>query len=161
MRILVIHGPNLNLLGTREPEVYGSVTMEEIDNSLKETGQSLGVEVECFQSNHEGAIIDKISQAKGSVVGKSSDEVAPPAPIKDSFDAIIINPGAYTHTSIAIADAIVGVNIPTIEVHISNIHKREEFRQKSFIAPVAVGQITGFGKNSYLLGLRAAVEMLK
>ncbi|MEK7275077.1 MAG: type II 3-dehydroquinate dehydratase [Candidatus Desantisbacteria bacterium] len=150
MRILVIHGPNLNLLGTREPGIYGSVTMEEIDNSLKETGQVLGVEVECFQSNHEGAIIDKISQAKGSTPDKSST----------GFDAIIINPGAYTHTSIAIADAIAGVNIPTIEVHISNIHKREEFRQKSFIATVAVGQITGFGKNSYLLGLRAAVDML-
>ncbi|MEK7813151.1 MAG: type II 3-dehydroquinate dehydratase [Candidatus Desantisbacteria bacterium] len=150
MRILVIHGPNLNLLGTREPGIYGSVTMEEIDNSLKETGQVLGVEVECFQSNHEGAIIDKISQAKGSTTDKSST----------GFDAIIINPGAYTHTSIAIADAIAGVNIPTIEVHISNIHKREEFRQKSFIATVAVGQITGFGKNSYLLGLRAAVDML-
>ncbi|MDI6782090.1 MAG: type II 3-dehydroquinate dehydratase [bacterium] len=145
MRILVIHGPNLNLLGTREPGIYGSVTMKEIDNSLKETGQVLGVEVECFQSNHEGAIIDKISQARGS---------------NTDFDAIIINPGAYTHTSIAIADAISGVNIPTIEVHISNIHKREEFRQKSFIAAVAVGQITGFGKDSYLLGLRAAVDML-
>ncbi|MFH1859830.1 MAG: type II 3-dehydroquinate dehydratase [bacterium] len=141
MRILVIHGPNLNLLGTREPEVYGSVTMEEINNSLRQTGQSLGVEVECFQSNHEGAIIDKIAEAK--------------------VDAIIINPGAYTHTSIAIADAISGVNIPTIEVHISNIHRREEFRQKSFIAPIAVGQITGVDKNSYLLGLRAAVDMLE
>ncbi len=143
MRILVIHGPNLNLLGTREPGIYGSVTMGEIDNSLKETGQSLGVEVECFQSNHEGAIIDKIALAKG--IG---------------FEAIIINPGAYTHTSIAIADAISAVNIPTIEVHISNIHKREEFRQKSFIAAVAAGQIAGFGKNSYLLALRAAVDML-
>lgn len=151
MKILVIHGPNLNLLGTREPEVYGSVTMEEIDNSLKEAGQMLGVEVECFQSNHEGAIIDKISQARGSVSGKGSE---------DGFDAIIINPGAYTHTSIAIADAISGVNIPTIEVHISNIYKREEFRQRSFIASVAVGQITGFGKDSYLLGLRAAVGMV-
>ncbi|MFH1097470.1 MAG: type II 3-dehydroquinate dehydratase [Candidatus Desantisbacteria bacterium] len=143
MKILIIHGPNLNLLGTREPDIYGSVTMEEIDNSLKETGQALGVEVECFQSNHEGEIIDKIQAGNGI------------------FDALIINPGAYTHTSIAIADAISGVNIPTIEVHISNIGKREEFRQKSFISRVAVGQITGFGKNSYLLGLRAAVDMLK
>jgi 3-dehydroquinate dehydratase-2 len=179
MRILIIHGPNLNLLGTREPEIYGSVTMEEIDNSLKETGEVLGVEVECFQSNHEGAIIDKISQARGSTScggitsDKSSDEAAPlepltevlpppeVLPLNDGFDAIIINPGAYTHTSIAIADAISGVNIPTIEVHISNIHSREEFRQKSFIAPVTIGQITGFGKNSYLLGLRAAVEMIR
>ncbi|MBI4753735.1 type II 3-dehydroquinate dehydratase [Candidatus Desantisbacteria bacterium] len=142
MKILIIHGPNLNLLGTREPDIYGSVTLEEINNSLKETGQLLGVEVECFQSNHEGEIIDKIQSVGGN------------------FDALIINPGAYTHTSIAIADAISGVGIPTIEVHISNIHKREEFRQKSFIARVAVGQITGFGKNSYLVGIRAAVDML-
>ncbi|OIP39383.1 type II 3-dehydroquinate dehydratase [Candidatus Desantisbacteria bacterium CG2_30_40_21] len=143
MKILIIHGPNLNLLGTREPDIYGSITMEEINNSLKETGQSLGVEVECFQSNHEGEIIDKIQAVRGI------------------FDALIINPGAYTHTSIAIADAISGVGIPTIEVHISNIHSREEFRQKSFITRVAVGQITGFGGNSYLLGLKAAVDMIQ
>lgn len=142
MKILIIHGPNLNLLGTREPDIYGSITMEEINNSLKETGQSLGVEIECFQSNHEGEIIDKIQSGRGN------------------FDALVINPGAYTHTSIAIADAISAVDIPTIEVHISNIHNREEFRQKSFIAKAAVGQITGFGKNSYLLGLRAAVDMI-
>lgn len=155
MRILVIHGPNLNLLGTREPEIYGSVTMEEINNSLRQTGQMLGAEVECFQSNHEGAIIDKISQARILTSDSNNN------PDKGGFDAIIINPGAYTHTSIAIADAIAGVNIPAIEVHISNIHKREEFRQKSFIASVAVGQITGFGKNSYLLGLRAAVDIIE
>ncbi|MBU0701990.1 type II 3-dehydroquinate dehydratase [bacterium] len=155
MRILVIHGPNLNLLGTREPEIYGSVTMEEINNSLRQTGQMLGAEVECFQSNHEGAIIDKISQARILTSDSNNN------PDKGGFDAIIINPGAYTHTSIAIADALAGVNIPAIEVHISNIHKREEFRQKSFIASVAVGQITGFGKNSYLLGLRAAVDIIE
>jgi 3-dehydroquinate dehydratase-2 len=142
-RILVIHGPNLNLLGKREPEIYGSVTLEEINQAIQFLSKELNIEVECFQSNHEGEIVDKI----GNMIGK--------------FDGLVINPGAYTHTSIAIPDAIAGVGIPTVEVHLSNIYKREEFRHKSFIAKVAVGQISGFGKLSYLLGLRAIVNILK
>lgn len=141
MRILVIHGPNLNLLGRRETSIYGDLTLEDINNSLKGLAKELGVEVVIKQSNHEGEIVDMIQNS-------------------GEFDAIVINPAAYTHTSIAIMDAISAVNIPAVEVHISNIHKREEFRHRSLIAPVASGQITGFGPDSYMLGLRAAVSIV-
>lgn len=141
MKILIIHGPNLNLLGKRETSIYGDLTLKDIDNSLNNLARELGVEIVVKQSNHEGEIVDMIQNSGG-------------------FDAIVINPAAYTHTSIAIRDAIAAMNKPTVEVHISNIHKREEFRHRSLIAPVASGQVTGFGPNSYLLGLRAAVSIL-
>jgi len=140
MKILIIHGPNLNLLGTRESDIYGTKTLDEINGSLKKLAAELGTEVVIEQSNHEGEIVDLIQKAF-------------------SFSAIVINPAAYTHTSIAIRDAIAAVEIPAVEVHLSNIHKREEFRQKSLIAPVATGQISGFGPDGYLLGLRAAVSI--
>lgn len=139
--VLVIHGPNLNLLGQREPGVYGATTLAEINSELVRLGAELGVRVETFQSNHEGAIIDALHAARGV------------------YSAILINPGAYTHYSIAIRDAIAAVEIPTVEVHLSNVHKREEFRHRSVIAPVAAGQITGFGVDSYYLGLRAAARL--
>jgi 3-dehydroquinate dehydratase-2 len=138
MKILIIHGPNLNLLGTRESEIYGTKSLDEINDSLNNLATELGVEILIEQSNHEGEIVDLIQ--------KSGD-----------YSAIVINPAAYTHTSIAIRDAVAAVKTPAVEVHLSNIHKREEFRQKSLIAPVATGQISGFGPDSYLLGLRAAV----
>jgi len=141
MKILVIHGPNLNLLGKREIHIYGDLTLEDINNSIKRLADELGVSVSFKQSNHEGEIVDMIQNS-------------------GDFDAIVINPAAYTHTSIAIRDALAAVDIPTIEVHISNIHSREEFRQRSLIAPVASGQISGFGADSYLLGLRAAVSIV-
>ena len=134
-KILVINGPNLNLLGTREPEIYGRLTLNDIGIQLKNKAEQLKVEIECFQSNCEGEIVNKICSAK------------------NKFDAIIINPAAYTHTSVAIRDAISAVDIATIEVHISNIYSREEFRHKSFIAPVCVGQISGLGIDGYLLAL--------
>lgn len=136
-KILVIHGPNLNLLGEREPEVYGKITLDEINNKLAGLARELKIEVECFQSNHEGEIVEKIGQS-----GKT-------------FEAIIINPAAYTHTSVAIRDAVAACGLPVVEVHISNIYSREEFRHKSLIAPVCKGQISGFGVDSYLLALRA------
>lgn len=139
--VLVIHGPNLNLLGQREPGVYGATTLAQINSELVRLGAELGVRVEAVQSNHEGAIIDAIHAARGV------------------YGAILINPGAYTHYSIAIRDAIAAVEIPTVEVHLSNVHKREEFRHRSVIAPVAAGQITGFGADSYYLGLRAAARL--
>jgi len=137
MRVLVIHGPNLNLLGGREPEVYGSTTLEEIDDRLRKRAEELGFAIITFQSNHEGEIVDKIAEARGSA------------------DAIIINPGAYTHTSVAIRDALSAVGLPTIEVHLSNIYARETFRHTSLVAPVVTGQISGFGAASYLLALEA------
>jgi len=140
-KILVIHGPNLNLLGRREIEVYGILTLDEINKRLEVEAKELGLELETVQSNHEGEIIELIQ--------------------KTTSDFLIINPGAYTHTSIAIADAIAGKAIPAIEVHLSNIYKREEFRHKSMIAPVAIGQISGFGQTSYLLALKAASILLK
>ncbi|MEM9772833.1 MAG: type II 3-dehydroquinate dehydratase [Cyanobacteria bacterium P01_D01_bin.73] len=140
--VLVLHGPNLNLLGQREPEVYGSLTLEDINRGLENDSEVLGITIECHQSNHEGVLIDLIHSAR------------------NKFDGIVMNPGAYTHTSVAIRDAIAAVDLPLVEVHLSNIHKREEFRHHSYIAPVAVGQISGFGANSYGLGLRALVAHL-
>ncbi|MBW4443456.1 MAG: type II 3-dehydroquinate dehydratase [Plectolyngbya sp. WJT66-NPBG17] len=140
--ILVLHGPNLNLLGKREPGVYGVVTLEEINQRLEQEARSLKFELAVLQSNHEGVLVDAIQEAMGKHQG------------------ILINPGAYTHTSVAIRDAIAAVNLPTVEVHLSNIHKREAFRHHSYIAPVAIGQICGFGVESYRLGLHALVHYL-
>jgi len=140
---LVLHGPNLNLLGKREPGVYGLITLEEINQRLKQEARLLQVEIAVLQSNHEGVLIDAIQAALNEHQG------------------ILINPGAYTHTSVAIRDAIAAVNLPTVEVHLSNIHKREEFRHHSYIAPVAIGQICGFGAESYRLGLHALVHYLR
>lgn len=137
-KVLVIHGPNLNLLGEREPEVYGSVTLEDINKSLEEAAKKSGVEIKTYQSNHEGELVEAIQNARNWA------------------DVIIINPAAYTHTSVAIRDALSAVNVPAIEVHLSNIHARENFRQSSHVSPVSVGQVVGFGKNSYLLALQAA-----
>jgi 3-dehydroquinate dehydratase-2 len=143
MKILVLHGPNLNLLGIRETAVYGSVTLETINRELDLLARAEGVELTIQQSNAEGELVDWIQKAPGA------------------FDALIINPGAFTHTSIALRDAIVGVGIPAVEVHLSNIYRREEFRQHSYIAGVALGQISGFGADSYLLGLRAAMAHVR
>jgi 3-dehydroquinate dehydratase-2 len=143
MKILVLHGPNLNLLGMREPAVYGKVTLEEINTALLNLGEELGCKVSTMQSNSEGELVDVIQSATGK------------------FDGILINPAAYTHTSIAILDALSAVSLPVVEVHLSNIHSREEFRTRSLVARIAVGQICGFGKDSYLLGLRALCQHLK
>lgn len=140
MKIMVIHGPNLNLLGSRETDIYGSLKLKEINNSLKVLAKELGVNISIFQSNHEGEIVDLIQNS-------------------GNYSAIIINPAAYTHTSIAIRDAIAAVKTPAVEVHLSNIYGREKFRHKSVIAPVAVGQISGFGPEGYLLALRAAAYL--
>ena len=141
MNILFINGPNLNLLGKREPGIYGNLTLDEIEKMVRDKSTELKVQVEFKQSNSEGDIVTWIQQA----VGK--------------YDSIVLNAGAYTHTSIAIRDAIAAVKIPTIEIHLSNIHAREEFRRHSMIAPVCVGQISGFGAYSYILGLIAAVNV--
>ncbi len=140
-KILVIHGPNLNLLGIRETNIYGAQTLEHINQQLTSLAQQNQIDLQIFQSNHEGAIIDTIQAAHLSA------------------DAILINPAAYTHTSVAIRDAIAAVALPTVEVHLSNIHSREEFRHTSLIAPVCVGQISGFGPQSYLLGLQALIHL--
>jgi len=143
-KILVIHGPNLNLLGTREVDIYGKVTIVEINKCLRDMAKKKMVEIEIMQSNHEGEIVDVIGKVKSKKVG-----------------AILINPAAYTHTSVAIRDAIAACGIPAVEVHLSNIYSREEFRHTSLIAPVSKGQVTGFGKTSYILGLEAAIELSK
>lgn len=143
LSILVLHGPNLNLLGTREPEVYGSTTLDGINTALKEEGDRLQVKISCLQSNHEGSLVDAIHHAISKHQG------------------IVINAGAYTHTSVALRDALSGVEIPAVEVHLSNIYRREEFRHHSLIAPVVIGQISGFGSNSYILGLQALVSHLR
>ncbi|MEB3336981.1 MAG: type II 3-dehydroquinate dehydratase [Leptolyngbyaceae bacterium] len=143
LSILVLHGPNLNLLGQREPGVYGSTTLSEINASLEQLGQTLQIQISILQSNHEGVLIDAIHSAFGQHQG------------------ILINPAAYTHTSVALRDAIASVAIPTVEVHLSNIYQREAFRHHSFIAPVAIGQVSGFGAESYRLGLQALVNYLR
>jgi 3-dehydroquinate dehydratase-2 len=142
-RILVIHGPNLNLLGQRETEIYGKVTLDQINSELNKIAAAQGVSLEVIQSNHEGDIVDAI--------GHASDK---------NIDAILINPAAYTHTSVAIRDAVSAVKVPTVEVHLSNIYKREDFRQKSLIAPATYGQITGLGVDSYRLGLQALINLV-
>ena len=141
-KILVLHGPNLNLLGTREPNVYGSLTLAEIDRRLVQAGEEAGLEVRTLQSNHEGALIDALHEARGWASG------------------VVFNPGGYTHTSVALRDAITSIDIPVIEVHLSNVFAREEFRHKSLISPVCSGTITGFGWHSYWLALQAIKEIV-
>ncbi|MEM7727466.1 MAG: type II 3-dehydroquinate dehydratase [Cyanobacteria bacterium P01_A01_bin.45] len=143
LNILVLHGPNLNLLGRREPGIYGSQSLSEVDKLLELEAKKLQVSLTCMQSNHEGVLVDAVHGSSGK------------------FQGILINAGAYTHTSIALRDAIAGVNLPTVEVHLSNIHAREEFRHHSYIASICLGQISGFGINSYLLGLQALVNHLR
>lgn len=143
MRVLVLHGPNLNLLGKREPGIYGSMTLDDINRLLEQEAKTLQVSLSAFQSNHEGELVDAIHAASGQ------------------YEGLVINAGAYTHTSVAIRDAIAGVKLPTVEVHLSNIYRREEFRHHSYIAPIAIGQISGFGADSYRLGLHALVNYIK
>jgi 3-dehydroquinate dehydratase-2 len=141
-RVVILHGPNLNLVGTREPKIYGRETLAGIEERLRNLAADLGMTIETYQSNSEGDLVGRIQAARGSV------------------DAIIINAGAYTHTSVAIRDALLATDLPVIEVHLSNTYKREAFRHRSLIADIAVGQIVGFGAESYLLGLRAAAAVL-
>jgi 3-dehydroquinate dehydratase-2 len=141
MKFLVLHGPNLNLLGTREPEVYGSMTLAEIDARLVEKGRELRAEVTCLQSNHEGALIDALQDAR------------------DWADGVIFNPGGYTHTSVALRDAVAAIGIPVVEVHLSNVYAREEFRQHSLLSAVCKGKVVGFGWKSYILGLYALASV--
>jgi 3-dehydroquinate dehydratase II len=141
MKILFLNGPNLNLLGQREPDVYGRTTLADIEKQVRERAAQLKVEIDFWQSNVEGELVGWIQEAKGK------------------FDTIVLNAAAYTHTSLALRDAIAAVSVPTIEIHLSNIYAREEFRHKSLIAPVCRGQITGFGKKSYVLALEAAVHV--
>ncbi len=141
-RILVLHGPNLNLLGKREPEIYGSMTLEEINAWLTDLGETLGAEIVCEQSNHEGGLIDALHGAR------------------DWADGVVFNPGGYTHTSVALRDAVTAIGIPVVEVHLSNVDAREEFRHRSLISPVCAGKVSGFGWRSYALGLRALVDLL-
>lgn len=143
MKILLINGANLNMLGIREPEKYGSTSLKEIENSVITRGKELGAEIDTYQSNIEGEIVDKIQQARGV------------------YDGILINAGGYTHTSVVIRDAIAAVNIPTIEIHMTNIHSREDFRHTSLLSGVCRGIIAGFGENSYILGLEGLVKILK
>lgn len=143
MKILVLHGPNLNLIGTREPEIYGRATLADINRDLAAQAGASGAELECFQSNHEGALIDRIQAARGE------------------FDALILNPGGLTHTSVSLRDAIIASELPCIEVHLSNIHAREEFRHHSYVSGVASGVICGLGAIGYECALKALLERLK
>lgn len=142
MKILVINGVNMNMLGIREPEKYGNMTLKDLEKELYSYSFELGIDIETYQSNHEGEIVEKIHSAYNNA------------------DGIVINPGAYTHTSVAIRDAIVAVNLPTVEVHMTNIHSREDFRHKSMIAPVCIAQISGFGADCYKLGLKGLTDIL-
>ena len=142
-KILILNGPNLNLLGKRQPEIYGTLTLAQIEQRVRALAKELGIEIEFRQSNSEGELVTWIQEAA------------------NKFGAIVINPAAYTHTSLAMRDAVSAIGIPTVEIHISNIHQREPFRHHSFIAEVAVGQIAGFGVDSYLLGLRAAADLIQ
>lgn len=144
MKILVLHGPNLNLLGTREPEVYGRDTLDDINGRLRAIAVNEKSELRIAQSNHEGALIDELHKAKA-----------------DRFDGVLINPGALTHYSYALRDAIAAIELPTVEVHLSNVHKREEFRHRSVLAAVCLGQVLGFGAKSYELGLDGLIEKLR
>jgi 3-dehydroquinate dehydratase-2 len=143
MKILILHGPNLNLLGTREPEVYGSMSLDDINNKMSNLGKELGAEIKCLQSNHEGALIDALQDARTWANG------------------VVFNPGGYTHTSVALRDAIVAIVIPVIEVHLSNVYAREEFRHTSLVSAVCKGKISGFGWRSYELGLRGLIDIIK
>lgn len=143
MKILLLHGPNLNLLGTREPEVYGSMTLDDINKKIIELGKELGAEIKCLQSNHEGALIDALHDARTWANG------------------VVFNPGGYTHTSVALRDAISAIVIPVIEVHLSNVYAREEFRHTSLVSAVCKGKVSGFGWRSYELGLRGLVDIIK
>jgi len=142
-KVLILNGPNLNLLGKRQPEIYGKLTLAQIEQKVRMLARELGIEIEFRQSNSEGELVTWIQEAA------------------NKFGAIVINPAAYTHTSLAMRDAVSALGIPTVEIHISNIHQREPFRHHSFIAEVAVGQIAGFGVDSYLLGLRAAADLIQ
>lgn len=143
LRILVIHGPNLNMLGTREPEIYGSTNLAEIDGLLTSLAKEAGCELDAFQSNHEGLLIDRIQEARSNA------------------DGILINPAGLTHSSVSLRDALVGSELPVVEIHLSNVHAREEFRQHSFVSGIAIGVITGFGADSYRLGLEALIQHLR
>lgn len=143
MKVLFLNGPNLNLLGTREPDKYGNKTLKDIETFIKKEAEKYNVSTTFYQSNIEGELVNKIQEAKGI------------------YDGIVMNPAAYTHTSVAIRDALLAVEIPTVEIHLSNIHKREEFRKTSLTAPACIGQITGFGENSYKLGLIAVIDYLQ
>jgi 3-dehydroquinate dehydratase-2 len=143
-RVLVLHGPNLNLLGTREPGIYGRLTLAEVDRLVREHGRARGVAVECRQSNHEGQLVDWLQAAA-----------------RERFAGVVFNPGAFTHYALALRDAVAGIGLPVVEVHLSNVHAREEFRRHSVVAPVARGQIAGFGPQSYLLGLDALLAIVR
>jgi len=143
LRIIIIHGPNLNLLGTREPEVYGSTSLAEIDGHMQSLGKELGCEIESYQSNHEGILIDRIQEARGTA------------------DGILINPAGLTHSSVSLRDALIASELPVVEVHLSNVFARESFRHHSYISGIALGVISGFGPQSYLLGLEALIDHLR